>query len=162
VFYADLVGATGTVIAMEPSPEAFACLHHNTKHLPQVIKHNAGASDKGHTIGIAKDVNGGASYATPEGSIPCIAIDSLSLAALDFIKLDCEGMEVRALHGAMQTITTHRPVMLVEVNAGALERQGTTADHLIAFVRSLGYICHNIYPLQLMEGPQYDIICIPK
>jgi FkbM family methyltransferase len=162
VFYADRVGATGTVIAMEPSPEAFACLHYNTKHLPQVIKHNAGASDTPHTIGMAKDTNAGASYATPDGGIPCITIDGMGLDRLDFLKMDCEGMEVRALQGAIKTITTHRPVMLIEVNDGALNRQGTTAKHLIAFARSMGYICRNVYTSQSMEGPQYDIICIPS
>lgn len=162
VFYADRVGQSGTVIAMEPNPEAFACLHHNTKHLEQVIKHNAGASDMGHTMDIAKDKNGGASYGVKGGSIPCITIDSIGLDRCDFIKLDCEGMEVRALQGACETIITLRPVMLIEVNAVALERQGTTAAHLLAFVRSLGYLCQNVYPNQKMEGAQFDILCTPE
>jgi FkbM family methyltransferase len=162
VFYADCVGVDGAVIAFEPNPEAFACLHHNTKGLPQVIKHHAGASNSPHTISIATEANGGASFAIQGDNIACITIDSLNLAALYFIKLDCEGMEVRALQGAMNTIARHSPVMLIEVNAGALERQGATAEHLLAFVRSMGYDCRNVYAGQEMEGPQFDIICEPR
>jgi FkbM family methyltransferase len=161
VFYAEQVGTSGTVIAMEPNPEAFACLHHNTKSLSQVIKHHAGASDSGHTISIATQANGGASYGIRGGSIPCVTIDSIGLERCDFIKLDCEGMEVRALHGACDTLISLRPVLLIEVNAGALERQGATSKHLFAFVRSLGYTCRNVYGGQPMEGPQFDILCEP-
>lgn len=55
-----------------------------------------------------------------------LAIDSLGLARLDFLKLDIEGMEGEALHGARETISRCRPILLVErikAEPGSLEAQ---------------------------------------
>lgn len=46
--------------------------------------------------------------------IPAIAIDSIGLSRLDFLKLDVEGMEEQALFGAFQTIRRCRPIMYIE------------------------------------------------
>jgi FkbM family methyltransferase len=46
--------------------------------------------------------------------IKTVTIDSYN-EAVDFIKLDIEGMEYYALVGAMQTLDTHRPICFVEV-----------------------------------------------
>ena len=43
-----------------------------------------------------------------------IAIDSLNLERLDFIKIDIEGMEVDALRGAESSLRKFKPQMLVE------------------------------------------------
>lgn len=46
--------------------------------------------------------------------VQMVSIDSINLPRLDFIKLDIEGMEVEALKGARETITMHKPYMLIE------------------------------------------------
>ena len=43
-----------------------------------------------------------------------IAIDSLNLERLDFIKIDIEGMEIDALLGAKESLQKFRPQMLIE------------------------------------------------
>jgi FkbM family methyltransferase len=43
-----------------------------------------------------------------------IAIDSLKLLRIDFIKIDVEGMEMEVLAGAAQSIANHRPALLIE------------------------------------------------
>jgi FkbM family methyltransferase len=43
-----------------------------------------------------------------------ITVDSLKLPRLDFIKMDIEGMELEGLAGALKTIETHKPQMLIE------------------------------------------------
>ena len=48
------------------------------------------------------------------GDIPTILIDDLDLAVLDFIKLDVEGYELRALRGAEATLKRCRPVVMFE------------------------------------------------
>ena len=161
VFYAARVADAGSVFAFEPNPEAFKCLAFNVRHLSQVKPLNVGASNKAHEIGLAIDTNGGAAHATSEGNIPCITIDSLNLSACHFIKLDCEGMEPLALHGARETIMTHRPSMLIEVNEGALTRQGFNPATIFAILKHYGYAYRNIYEAQPMEGDQYDILCLP-
>jgi FkbM family methyltransferase len=54
-------------------------------------------------------------YAAPSTRVRQMAIDSLALPRCDFIKLDCEGMEVEALAGARETIARFRPAMFIEV-----------------------------------------------
>ncbi|WP_446904670.1 FkbM family methyltransferase [Burkholderia sp. YIM B11467] len=45
---------------------------------------------------------------------PVVRLDSLGLPRLDFLKLDIEGMEIDALHGARQLIETHLPWCWIE------------------------------------------------
>jgi FkbM family methyltransferase len=161
VFYAERVGERGIVFAFEPNPKAFACLHHNASQYPQVSYYNVGASDRQHSIGIAIDANAGASHAIAEGNIPCVAIDSLNIPSCQFVKLDCEGMEPLAMRGMSDTVSRCRPVMLIEVNAHALERQGFTPRHIFAILKEWGYAWRNIYGEQEAEGHQFDILCTP-
>lgn len=162
VFYAECVGPRGNVIAFEPNPPAFDCLVHNTARYPHVKCLNHAASNElGHVV-IQDEFNSGASYAVPgDGPISCILIDNPGLLRCDFIKFDCEGFEVRALKGAFATIRKHRPTMLIEVNAGALERQGCTPQDIFSILAHLNYRWRNIYPNQPCKGPQYDILCEP-
>lgn len=58
-------------------------------------------------------------------SVKMITVDGLSLPRLDFIKMDIEGMELEGLAGALKTIETHKPHMLIEslkTDAQALRR----------------------------------------
>jgi hypothetical protein len=108
---------------------------------------------------------GGHDYAAPvfiisgQGDIPMATIDGLGLVDVDFIKIDCEGYEVRALHGAFQTLRMYHPVLLIEVNEGALSRQGVKPSDIFDILDDLGYVSVNIHKGQPMAGPQYDILC---
>lgn len=55
------------------------------------------------------------------------------------IKLDIEGREYSALRGAVHTIKRDKPILVLEVNAGALEVQRTSAKELVELVESFGY-----------------------
>lgn len=166
VFYATLAGH---VYAFEPNPIAFECLKHNTKDCGIVKKGHsnvtcfmAGASDRRHHAAITEADNAGASYMqeAAEG-VRCMPVDSLMLQDVSFIKMDCEGFEPHALRGLTQTIERCRPHMLIEVNAAALERNGSSAHALIDQVRAMGYSVRNVYKEQPLSGPQFDMVCIP-
>jgi FkbM family methyltransferase len=47
-------------------------------------------------------------------SVKMITIDSMALDRLDYLKLDIEGMELEALHGAKKTILKYKPIMGIE------------------------------------------------
>lgn len=162
VFYAECVGPQGAVIAMEPNPEAFECLKYNTSTTTNVYPFQVAASDKPGHIGLATDTNAGATHATKGTDIQCADIDSMGLTRCDFMKFDCEGMEPQALYGALQTINKYRPVLLIEINYQALNRQGTSAKVIFDILDSIGYNYRNIYLSQLMNGDQYDILCEPR
>lgn len=56
----------------------------------------------------------GDSWVKGEGDIPMHTLDSFALEQVDLIKIDCEGYEENVLRGGLQTISTWRPVIMVE------------------------------------------------
>jgi hypothetical protein len=121
-----------------------------------------GLSDKPHSISKRQSDNVGASHAIDGNDVKCITIDSLKLQSCDFIKMDCEGMELKALQGAEGTIYKFKPTMLLEINKGALLRQGTSAEEILAWLREHKYSYQNIYKEQGLNDAQLDIICTPQ
>ena len=161
-YYVDRVGREGKVFAFEPNLAAFECLKFNMAKFSNVATFNMGASDSNHTISISQSDNVGASHAVEGNDVKCITIDSLKLKECHFIKMDCEGMELKALNGAVNTIAKHKPTMLLEINRGALKRQGTSAEQVFLWLASNGYNSRNIYAEQGFEDEQFDILCLPK
>jgi FkbM family methyltransferase len=67
-------------------------------------------------------------------AVQAIAIDSLKLSRIDFIKIDVEGMEMDALAGAAEAVARHRPALLVEsikTDAATLREWLTARDYAI-------------------------------
>lgn len=160
-YYVERVGRTGKVYAFEPNPKAFECLEFNMRDHKNVLCLNVGASEKEHSISLAQDANGGAAYAIEGDDFKCITIDSLGLDACDFIKMDCEGFELNALKGASETVAKFRPTMLIEINNGALLRQGVNVSYVFDWMAANGYSYRNIYSEQAMDDAQFDILCQP-
>jgi FkbM family methyltransferase len=165
ITYAEWVGIDGAVFAFEPNPEAFECLVENTRHLEQVIRANVGLSDRSGSCDIHRLENVGASHLSgSEGSIKLRDLDSFEIpqGRLSFIKIDVEGFETRVLRGAVKTIEDQNPVMLIEVNAGALVRAGTSSNELLGLIDRMGYNVKITDPRLIFSDPQFDVICIPK
>jgi FkbM family methyltransferase len=72
--------------------------------------------------------------------VPLVTLDSLSLEACHFIKMDIEGMEREAIVGAQATIQRFRPLLYLEN-----DRQDREAE-LIRTLASLGYQMYCHYP----------------
>lgn len=165
--FAKAVGRHGLVKVFEPNPVAFECLKHNMKNFTQVQVYNNALSyvgDKNNYIIDYNDKNVGASYIRQKekGSKFSIAIDSINLSKLDFIKIDCEGFEVNILNGASETIEKFKPIIVLEINRGALERNGHTPQMIFEFLDKMNYFYRNIYVNEAMKGDQYDIIAFHK
>jgi FkbM family methyltransferase len=69
---------------------------------------------------------------------------SLKVNRLDFIKMDIEGSELRALHGGRDTITKFRPYVLVEINALTYKAAGYTVADVGIFFLGLRYTPHEV------------------
>lgn len=159
--YSTWVGKHGTVHAFEPNKPVFDCLYKNMITRPNVKCHNLGLSDEEGKTGIAHNAeNPGASYLTGEGEIPLIRLDNLHLKP-NFIKVDAEGFEVKILTGARNTIKAHKPILFIEINRGALERQRSKPEDVYNILVNFGYHYDNITPGEGLSGEQFDIICTP-
>ena len=184
--FARWVGHGGRVIAIEPEPVNLAALRRRVKRrglLPVVEIVSAAAGDCSgrvrlritpHHPGDHHLVAGGAST----GDI--INVDSVTLDGLlaarklccpSLLKIDVQGAELSVLRGAEQTLMRCRPVLLIEVDRGALARAGSGEHELSGFLAALGYAPHELStgrPLchvstLLPPGRDYvDVLFIPE
>lgn len=65
-------------------------------------------------------------------------LDSFSFANVDFIKIDCEGYELHVLQGAMETIKSWKPTMIVEQKPNNGRRYGYSDTAALEFLGRLG------------------------
>jgi FkbM family methyltransferase len=149
------------VLAVEPNPLAYACLEHNC---PEANNMNIAASGGDGWLNFESCQNVGASHVSPGGSIkvPCYPMDDFTTAPPDFIKIDIEGWEMQALEGMETTIIAHKPLVLCEINRGALARNDFSPMDVIGWMKARGYSANTFYPPDAaFEDPQYDILFIP-
>ncbi len=146
-----------TVLAIEPSSREFDRLRANlelnsftnvrarklalSNHSGEGVLHVSGYEHEG------QNTFGEFSYLGVESSevekVPLVRLDDLlneeGLQKVDIIKLDIEGAEFLALDGARNTLTTSRPLLLLEIFDSALRRQGSSAAEVVALLKSFDY-----------------------
>jgi FkbM family methyltransferase len=66
-------------------------------------------------------------------------IRTRDIASVRLIKLDVDGHECSVLRGAVETITRHRPTIVMEVAPYVLRGTGQGLEDLVEIIRSLGY-----------------------
>lgn len=156
--FLERVGQKGHVIAFEPHPDAYECLKLNC---PTASVFQVALSDNQDGAGMMFDPNAGASYLKDVGEtfVRTMTLDSMELDRLSFLKIDVEGMELSVLRGAEQTIARFHPKLLIEVNQGALERQGTNVAELSRWLCERGYDWKIVQGASFVGSPQYDILC---
>lgn len=123
-----------SVVAFEPDVLNFEALRSNmrdvgnTRLLPLAVSPYVGRFSLSH----AGTVNSGQGYLTPlqdvEQWVVGIPIDALALSAVDFIKLDVEGLECEVIGGAEKTIRQSKPVISLEENICATRYQHKPGD----------------------------------
>lgn len=64
---------------------------------------------------------------------------------VDVIKIDIEGSELLAFHGAKVTLTKHRPVVFFELNLLNLKNYKHTAEETIIFLKNLNYKIYDLH-----------------
>jgi FkbM family methyltransferase len=164
-----LQAGAAQVVAFEPSPDNAECLRRNTERFSgRTLILKQGVWDKKEELPLLLDANnpGGNSFITRnpgsyEGPrISLTTIDTVvaeqALRRVDFIKIDVEAAETRALMGAEQTIRAHRPRLAIAVEHTA-DRLGNARqvldivrqfqpDYTVSF--DLFYVseCNNLLP----------------
>jgi len=113
------------VTAFEPLAEHRACFVRNVEAANvNLLPHAVGSQSGIINIHMPHDNTGHAHVLDQGEKCRMIAIDSITLDPIDFLKIDVEGFEQPVVMGAEQTINRDRPVIIVEQKADNAERYG--------------------------------------
>lgn len=175
------VGATGRVLAVEPTPECVECLQETCRlnALDWVSIHAVAASDRPGTVqfsvGKASEFNrvleSSAEAANPTQTIPCVTLDHLieqeKLSRVDWLKIDAEGHELQVLKGCDRLLTEFAPAILYE----NMDASNISNTEVAEFLRSRNYqlfryqpYLERLVPIQPTDSTQtvLNIIALPS
>lgn len=146
------------VYAFEPAQQHFACLIENLKKFNNVEKFNCAV---GNFIGSSQGSyrtkkNSGSfqlidnGYVQPKNkdkirnleNVDVVKLDSFNFDQVDLIKIDVEGWEAEVLEGAVKTIKTHKPVLMIEVlvdNPHKTLKTNYSLDKFYKIIKDLNY-----------------------
>jgi FkbM family methyltransferase len=126
LLFSCLIGASGRVIAFEPSPRelSFLLRHVAMNHLENVTVIAAAVSAHAGIASFSNDRGATMNALGDRGSlmVSTIALDSADLPPPSLIKIDVEGAEAMVLEGARDTLRRARPVVFVALHS-ALQKQ---------------------------------------
>ncbi len=158
--FAHLTGAKGSVHAFEPTGPTFKQLSTLSK------QHLSKGTLQLNALGLSSQAGSAHIYFPGEDSgqaslkqhhtgswedEPTIQSHQVTLTTLDnyvannnitrinFIKIDIEGAELEALHGAPISLEKHLPLLHLEVSTSWLKDYGHSPQDLVEYLNSLGY-----------------------
>lgn len=152
------------VHCFEPDPGVFRMLEANSalnQHFNLVLNNVAvGAVEGAAELTVATTSGWSTLAPEPPGGFPFLekeATKKVSVVAIDeyckrtgeipeVLKIDVEGFETEVLKGAIHTLRSKRPYMLLEVNPSRLQAAHSSVSELIGLCRSLGYSLYHIDP----------------
>lgn len=162
----EALRSKGIVHAFEPNPDSFECLKYNMQG-KDVVCRNIALSDHIHSYSVViPNENFGMATIEDKGEFVTTTLDNYCSdygIIPNVLKIDAEGMELRILVGGFETISKHKPILILEVNESALIAHGTSRSELFEYLDKIGYIYSDIYgePLESLHT-QFDIICYGK
>lgn len=143
------------VHAFEPVEEHRQCFAKNINGSGSVTLHACALGSQNGSISInTTRSSSGDSWVNGDGDIPMRTLDDFDLPDVDFMKLDCEGYELHALHGAVETLKRCRPVVIVEQKPNRAQKFGLTERGAVGYLESLGY--------RLAREISGDFILVPQ
>jgi len=179
MFAARAVGDSGMVIICEPNPWCFQNTRCNLElnHFGcKILMENVALSDARSTMkmvqpkreparstlnnDIAERIKTTEDFVTFETRVERLddLVAERNWPAPDFIKIDTEGVELAVLKGAEQTLATHKPELLVEMDGTTPESWAANFRAIHRFLSGLGYGVWNLYGKKLSETDSGDYI----
>jgi len=145
-----LIGPEGVVFAFEPLPANYRILEENVSlnNISNIVVIREAASDQSGEISFEFPHGDPSLVAGPilEGDnlgtfqVPSMSLDDFARQTghhVQFIKMDVEGAETAVLRGAIQTLRTFHPPMIVELHYDSSSQQGQ--HPAISLLQELGY-----------------------
>jgi FkbM family methyltransferase len=156
VAFARLVGDSGRVLAIEPSSENCRLILasarqngcDNVELVPLALDTKRGWAYFSHHVGSNGGLVPTSAPEYVEGGgwiVPTAALDEVTSDRVDFIKVDVEGAEGRAMGGALKTLERWRPIVVSEFSCEMLRRvSGMEPEAYLDLFADLGYRLHVI------------------
>ena len=144
------VGPGGRTIGFEANPQTLELCRANialNASLPAEV-HGVGLGDAEGVLSLhrpSKTNSGADRFLAGAGGVqvPVTTLDRFvadnGIGAVDLIKIDVEGYELKVLSGAEATIRRFRPILFVELCDENLHEQGSSASELVAWLIDKGY-----------------------
>ncbi|MEO7989467.1 MAG: FkbM family methyltransferase [Chryseolinea sp.] len=146
------LSATGTVIGFEPDPFNYsvckANIARNTLPNLMVLPFGLGETSAEVMMEVRTPENRGGNRIAPQGSAGAVNVhikrlddvtEVSSLSAINLMKLDVEGYELKVLRGAKNILQKHKPTLFIEVDDDNLNDQHDSAKDLVSFLEACGY-----------------------
>jgi FkbM family methyltransferase len=179
LFYSQLVGATGTVVAYEASPPIYDYMIARFGSVwPNIIPRNRAVSDTTNQTILMKiypnDIGPQSSTVEQqhwnEGRMPgnTAIVEVLTekvddfiknhntFSSVRFIKIDTEGHEHAVIRGAMEVLLEHRPLVIFEYGY----QKAVWEPDTVRQMEELGYVCYDCNTDQLVR-PGYGDNAVP-
>ena len=154
IIAARLVGDTGKIYAFEPGRENAQSIRHNARLnnfsqievIEKAVSHRSGEGQL-----LLAEYSGGHALATADAppdlagevTVDLVSIDDLiaqnKIEPPNFVKVDVEGAELDVLQGMRETIKTHQPTIIYEVDDGDRAGYERKYNELANFFESLNY-----------------------
>ena len=187
LFFRKRVGASGRVIALEPSERELIHLRRNLR-INRLVDVDIIPLAVGDHVGRAKlniaqaEHAGHNALGTPaapwvsvveEADVELTTLDVLAETRrwprIDLIKMDIEGSELNALRGADELLTRDRPVLLIEAEEESLSLRGGSLAALLSWLRTRKYQVMDFSDtdgspslLGAREPRTVNLVCLPE
>jgi FkbM family methyltransferase len=146
---ADLVGKDGVVYAFEPQKKIFRELVHNLRlnGITNAVPLRFALGDRQGVVEMNPSVagnEGGTGVGRGGDTVELRTLDSFHFDRVDLVKIDVEGYEDFVLGGATETMSKHKPLLLLEIMGGSDYATATPEirrriEHTRGLLSALGY-----------------------
>lgn len=154
LFLCSCVGATGHVVAYEPSPENVPELEANVARnaLSHVTIRPVAVGARAGVVSFLGGINGGVAD-DDSGPHTCqmTSLDELLDRRVDFLKVDVEGYEGAVLDGARELLMSQRPVLWLEFHPQLVRAHGCSYDAVLSDLMPLYARTRLFVPVQAVS-----------